>query len=255
MSISIDILKNMLVKSEEVKGIFNSYISRLGFSSDEQSKKWAESVMAVYFASRNITSFNRDYGSSKMKKVEGIMIHSTGCPGMSAEEFIDRYYRAYYVDRDDNISSHAVIDCSGKIYHILPWTDMATHSGGGYYDSYISVVLCEPEAVSSDSTNEEVDRVFNSAVELSALLCIIYGLEPMSRNYTRDYNVLIGHNEAHNAVNKNLGFKDPVEYWQMMNRNHSMDNLRSGVVSKMNELGSSVESAAARLMSLVGDLD
>lgn len=166
----------------------------------------------------------------------GLMLHSIGCPQPSAMVLINNWNREDY-----NVAAvHAFIDGrSGTVYQTLPWNFRGWHGGGSSNNTHIGVEMCEPDCIrytgGSNFTCNDVTtaravarRTYNTAVELFAMLCEKYGLDPLKPG------VVISHAEGYKlGVATNHG--DPEHLWRGLGMSYTMDGFRKDVYNKMHE--------------------
>ena len=177
------------------------------------------------------------YQAGRKIGVKGLMLHSVGCPQPSAEAFISSW---------DNVQAtacvHAFVDGNtGEVYQTLPWNHRGWHcasgAAGSGNDSYIGVELCEPACIKytagstfvcsdPEAAKETVKRTYDAAVELFAMLCREYDLDPLADG------VIISHREGHaRGIASNHG--DPEHLWGRLGMEYTMDTFREDVSSAM----------------------
>lgn len=171
------------------------------------------------------------------------MLHSVGCPQPKASAFITSWNSGSY----DRACVHGFIDAEdGTIYQTLPWNHRGWHGGGSSNNTHIGVEMCEPSCIKytggssftcSDSATAKdcAKRTYEAAVELFAMLCQKYDLNP-----TGD-GVIVSHREGHaRGIASNHG--DPEHLWNGLGTGYAMDGLRKAVKAKMS---ASTETPAA----------
>lgn len=184
---------------------------------------------------KSLLTKNPCYTAGKKITVKGLMLHSVGCPQPRASVFINSWNRADY----DNACVHAFIDGNdGTVYQTLPWNHRGWHGGGACNNTHIGVEMCEPACIkytggstftcSDKATAKAVaKRTYESAVELFAMLCKEYDLNP-----TAD-GVIISHAEGHKrGIASNHG--DPEHLWRQLGMGFTMDGFRKDVKDAMN---------------------
>ena len=186
---------------------------------------------------------NPCYTAGRKITVKGLMLHSVGCPQPKASVFINSWNSPSY----DNACVHGFIDGNdGTVYQTLPWNHRGWHCGSGSKGSgnntHIGVEMCEPACIKytggatftcSDlaTARKVAERTYNAAVELFAMLCKQYGLNPLSDG------VVISHKEGHSrGIASNHG--DPEHLWTQLGMGYTMNTFRQAVKAKM-EGGSS----------------
>ena len=85
---------------------------------------------------------NNCYLSARKLKPNGIMVHSTGCPGVMHGNFLS----SWNVPKPNGVSVcvHGFLDNTG-FYQTLPWEFQAWHAGGSANRSLIGFEVCEPK--------------------------------------------------------------------------------------------------------------
>lgn len=185
-----------------------------------------------------ILTKNPCYTAGKKITVKGLMLHSVGCSQPRASVFINNWNRADY----DNACVHAFIDGNdGTVYQTLPWNHRGWHCASGKNGSgnntHIGVEMCEPACIQytggstftcSDLATAKavVKRTYEAAVELFAMLCKEYGLNPIGDG------VIISHAEGHKrGIDSNHG--DPEHLWNQLGMGYTMDGFRKDVEKAM----------------------
>ena len=193
----------------------------------------------------SILTKNPCYTTGRKITVKGLMLHSVGCPQPKASVFINSWNSPSY----DNACVHGFIDGNdGTVYQTLPWNHRGWHCGSGSKGSgnntHIGVEMCEPACIkytsganftcSDTATAKAVaKRTYEAAVELFAMLCRQYSLNP-----TAD-GVIISHREGHSrGIASNHG--DPEHLWTQLGMGYTMDTFRQAVKAAMDG-GSSAE--------------
>lgn len=189
---------------------------------------------------KSILTKNPCYKVGKKIIVKGLMLHSVGCPQPRASVFINNWNRADY----DNACVHAFIDGNdGTVYQTLPWNHRGWHCASGKNGSgnntHIGVEMCEPACIkytggSTFTCSDKVEaravakRTYEAAVELFAMLCKEYGLNPLADG------VIISHAEGHKrGIASNHG--DPEHLWEQLEMGYTMDGFRKAVKAAMSE--------------------
>lgn len=163
----------------------------------------------------SILTKNPCYTAGRKITVKGLMLHSVGCPQPSASVFVKNWNSASY----NSACVHAFIDGNtGDVYQTLPWDHRGWHGGGSSNNTHIGVEMCEPATIkytggsswkeTGDGTNTKatVLRTYKAAVELFAMLCKKYGLDPLADG------VIVSHKEGcARGIASNHG--DPEHLW------------------------------------------
>ena len=186
----------------------------------------------------SILTKNPCYTAGRTITVKGLMLHSVGCSQPKAQAFINAWDSASY----DRACVHGFIDGNdGTVYQTLPWNHRGWHCGSGSNGSanntHIGVEMCEPACINytggssftcSDLTTAKASakRTYEAAVELFAMLCEKYSLNPLGDG------VILSHKEGHSrGIASNHG--DPEHLWNGLGMGYTMDTFRKAVKAKM----------------------
>lgn len=181
---------------------------------------------------QSILTKNPCYTAGRKITVKGLMLHSVGCSQPKASVFINSWNSASY----SNACVHGFIDGNdGTVYQTLPWNHRGWHAGGDANNTHIGVEMCEPACIKytggstftcSDMATAKAcaERTYQAAVELFAMLCKEYGLNPLTD--------IISHKEGHaKGIASNHG--DPEHLWNGLKMGYTMDTFRQAVKAKM----------------------
>ena len=169
---------------------------------------------------------------------KGLMLHSVGCSQPSAAVFVRNWNKASY----DQACVHAFIDANtGDVHQTLPWNRRGWHCASGKKGSgnntHIGVEMCEPACIKytggatftcSDPATAKaaVTRTYNAAVELFAMLCKQFGLDPLKDG------VILSHKEGcARGIASNHG--DPEHLWNQLGTGYTMNGFRAAVKAAM----------------------
>lgn len=186
----------------------------------------------------SILTKNPCYTAGQKITVKGLMLHSVGCPQPKASVFINSWNSPSF----GNACVHGFIDGNdGTVYQTLPWNHRGWHCASGPKGSgnntHIGVEMCEPATIRytggssftcSDraSAQECARRTYQSAVELFAMLCKKFALNPL------EDGVIISHREGHaRGIASNHG--DPEHLWSGLGLGYSMNGFRKDVKNAM----------------------
>lgn len=186
----------------------------------------------------SILTKNPCYTAGRKITVKGLMLHSVGCPQPSASVFVKNWNSASY----SSACVHGFIDGNdGTVYQTLPWDHRGWHCGSGSKGSgnntHIGVEMCEPACIkytgganftcSDTATAKAVaQRTYQAAVELFAMLCEKYGLDPLADG------VVISHKEGcARGIASNHG--DPEHLWTQLGLPYTMSTFRATVKAAM----------------------
>lgn len=175
-------------------------------------------------------------------KVQGLMLHSVGCPQENPEVFYNNYNKSNFyaasvhgfIGADKFIITAPIFDIAGQSIS-LP------HCGGSPNGTHIGIEMCEPSCIKyiggatftcSDVPRATafVEKVTQNAVEIFARLCVFHGLNPLQDG------VILSHYEG-NQRGIASPHADPDHLWRQLGMNYNMNQFRQDVVNKMTELG------------------
>ena len=193
----------------------------------------------------SIAKKNRCYTAGRKITVRGLMLHSVGCPQQKAHVFVSTWN-----SQTAGVCPHGIIDGNdGIVYQTLPWDHRGWHGGSGSRGSvnntHIGIEMCEPACIRYTSGSSftcsdpaaaqlAVMRTYNSAVELFAMLCEKYSLDPLADG------VIISHKEGcSRGIASNHG--DPEHLWTQLGIGYTMDTFRAGVFAKMQGVNLTLE--------------
>ena len=186
----------------------------------------------------SIMTRNPCYTAGRKITVKGLMLHSVGCPQPKASAFISSWNSPSH----GSSCVHGFIDGNdGTVYQTLPWNHRGWHCGSGSKGSgnntHIGVEMCEPACIRytagsnftcSDMAEAKAvaERTYEAAVELFAMLCKKYGLDPLADG------AIISHREGHSrGIASNHG--DPEHLWAQLGMGYTMDGFRRAVKAAM----------------------
>lgn len=148
----------------------------------------------------SIVTKNPCYTCGRTITVQGLMLHSVGCPQPKASVFFGNWNKG-----NANVCVHAVLQADGTVLQLLPWNRRAWHCGSGKNGSgnntHIGVEMTEPDTIkytggssfkdlNPTATKDFVKKTYKTAVELFAYLCKKYNLNPEKDG------VIISHSEG-----------------------------------------------------------
>lgn len=201
----------------------------------------------------SILSQNPCYTAGKKIKVMGLMLHSVGCPQPKASAFVNSWNSPSH----SNSCVHGFIDGNdGTVYQTLPWEHRGWHcasgSKGSGNNTHIGVEMCEPACIKytsganftcsdTDAAKAVVKRTYESAVELFAMLCKKFNLDPLADG------VVISHKEGHDrGIASNHG--DPEHLWSQLGTGYTMDGFRKAVKNAMGATDSETVMDGTKIM-------
>ena len=180
----------------------------------------------------SIMTKNPCYTAGRTITVKGLMLHSVGCPQPNAQVFINNWNRSDF----KTACVRGFIDGNtGVVYQTLPWNHRGWHGGGSSNSTHICVEMCEPAVIKytggssftcSDKAKaqESVKKTYKAAVELFAMLCTKFKLNPLKD--------IVSHREGH-ALGIATNHGDPEHLWKGVGLNYTMDGFRADVKNKM----------------------
>jgi len=184
----------------------------------------------------SILEKNPCYTAGRKIEVKGLMLHSVGCSQPKASVFIKSWNKESY----GRACVHAFIDGNdGTVYQTLPWNHRGWHGGGASNNTHIGVEMCEPACIDytgsftiacSDWAKAKAvsKRTYDAAVELFAMLCKEYNLDPLADG------VIISHTEGYKrGIASN--HSDPEHLWKQLEMGYTMDGFRADVAEAMAE--------------------
>ncbi len=187
-----------------------------------------------------ILTGNDCYQAGRTIIPRGVMVHSTGANNPDLKRYVGPDDGLLGVNGHNNhwnrsgvgACVHAFIgklaDGSIATYQTLPWDMRGWHAGGDANNTHISFEICEDGLNDADY----FDAVYREAVELTAYLCEMYGLDPMADG------VVICHSEGYRRGIAS-GHAD-VEHW-FPKFGKSMDDFRADVAAEMEDSDMSYE--------------
>ncbi len=186
----------------------------------------------------SILTRNPCYTAGRKITVKGLMLHSVGCPQPKASAFISSWNSPSH----GSSCVHGFIDGNdGTVYQTLPWNHRGWHCGSGSKGSgnntHIGIEMCEPACIKYTSGSNftcsdkaaaraVAKRTYEAAVELFAMLCKKYSLDPLADG------VIVSHREGHGrGIASNHG--DPEHLWDGLGMGYTMDGFRRAVKAQM----------------------
>ncbi len=171
------------------------------------------------------------YKAGKHITVQGLMIHSVGCPQPKASAFMNNWNKP-----DASACVHAIIEPGGDVYQLLPWECRGWHCGGDGNNTHIGVEMTEPATIryagganwtetgDGENTKAHVLATYKCAVELFAYLSSQYNLDPLADG------VVISHSEGcRRGIASNHG--DVEHLWSKFGL--SMEQFRKDIKAAM----------------------
>ena len=146
-----------------------------------------------------ILTKNDCYKTGRKINPKGVMVHSTGANNPNLKRYVQPDDGLLGTNNNGNSWNRSGLDVCvhafiGKLadgtiatYQTLPWNYRAWHCGDSANNTHISFEICEDNLKDGDYFN----AVYKEAVELTAYLCEMYGLDPM------EDGVVICHSEGY----------------------------------------------------------
>ena len=180
---------------------------------------------------QRITTLNPCYTANTKIQVKGIMLHSVG----TAQSKASAFYSAFN-SPSVNKAVHAFVQNDGYVMQTLPWNVRAWHCGGNGNSNYIGVEMTEPSTIKYTGGSNFIDLnptatanfvmgTFNTAAELFAVLCKMYGLNPLGNR------VIICHQDGY-RLGLASNHSDVYHIWNKYGI--TMDMFRNQVLNYMN---------------------
>ncbi len=181
---------------------------------------------------QSICTNSNCYKAGQKITVKGLVIHSVGCNQPNAKVFVNQWN-----NNTTDVCVHAVIDPTG-IYQTLPWNHRGWHAGTPCNNTYIGVETTEPASITykggatfvdnnPTETKKHIAAVYKKSVDLFAMLCKQYNLNPLGKN------VILSHNEA-GKLGIATKHVDPDHLWGKYG--YTMDKFRKDVKSALDAL-------------------
>lgn len=174
-------------------------------------------------------------------KVQGLMLHSVGCPQENPEAFYNGYNKSNFYDAGVHgfMGADKLIICA-PIFETSGYSISLPHCGGSPNGTHIGIEMCEPSCIKyiggatftcSDVSRATafVEKVTQNAVEIFARLCVFHGLNPLQDG------VILSHYEG-NQRRIASPHADPDHLWRQLGMNYNMNQFRQDVANKMTEL-------------------
>ena len=179
---------------------------------------------------RNVSVADSRYYAFQKNGPSGLMLHSVGCPQPSAKVFANNWNSPAA-----EVAVHAVLQADGTVYQCLPWNYRGIHAGGTANNTHIGVEMAEPKEITYtygasfkcsniSAARSQATGCYNTAVELFAMLCKQYGLDPMTD--------ICSHAEGYQKGIAS-GHGDPEHLWRGLGLSYTMDSFRAAVREAM----------------------
>lgn len=187
---------------------------------------------------QNLLTKNDCYTKGKAMTVKGVMVHSTGANNPNIKRYVQPDICGIGKNTNNNDWNRSGVDkcvhafigklADGSIAacQTLPWNWRGWHAGTGTSgksanDGYISFEICEDSLQDCEYFN----KVYQTAVELTAFLCNTYKLDPLKDG------VVICHSEGYTRGIAS-GHADVMHWFPKFGKN--MDIFREDVKKAMN---------------------
>ena len=135
---------------------------------------------SLFFDVELLTPNSWSRPQTRLKKVDGIVIHYTANPGSTAMQNRD-YFENLPETQEAQASSHFVVGIEGEVVQCIPTSEWSYASNQRNFDT-ISIECCHP-----DDSGEFTDETYNSVVQLAGFLCKRFNLT--SDDVIRHYDV------------------------------------------------------------------
>lgn len=157
-----------------VRGRFTSASREITLSEEEISALQPELDVELL----TVNEFSRP--GTPLSQVNGIVIHYTANPGATARQNRD-YFEGLKDSQITKASSHFIVGLDGEIVQCIPSWEVAYASNKRNGDT-IAIECCHP-----DETGRFNKETYQSMVNLTAWLCVKFGLD--SEDVIRHYDV------------------------------------------------------------------
>lgn len=156
--------------------LVRSCIIKNGKYTENNSKKIDASQPDIDVQLLDVNQYSRP--GIESNKITGIVVHYTANPGASAQNNRD-YFQGLAYTHETSASSHFIVGLEGEIIQCVPTWEIAYASNQRNTDT-VSIETCHP-----DETGEFTAETYNSLVQLTAWLCLKFGLtqEDVIRHY------------------------------------------------------------------------
>ena len=178
----------------------------------------------------NVNRVDSRYTTFQSRGPQGLMLHSVGCAQPSAVVFARNWNVA-----NTSVAVHAVLQADGTVYQCLPWHYRGWHGGGSSNNTHIGVEMTEPSQIKyaggatftvldKAAAQAQVRGTYETAVQLFAMLCKKYNLNPLTQ--------ICSHAEGYKqGIATNHG--DPEHLWRGVGLPYTMDTFRAAVKAAM----------------------
>lgn len=181
---------------------------------------------------RNVSVADSRYYAFQKNGPSGLMLHSVGCPQPSAKVFANNWNSSAA-----EVAVHAVLQADGTVYQCLPWNYRGIHAGGTANNTHIGVEMAEPKEITYtygasfkcsniSAARAQATGCYNTAVELFAMLCKQYDLDPLTD--------ICSHAEGYQKGIAS-GHGDPEHLWKGLGMSYTMDTFRKAVKAAMQQ--------------------
>ena len=183
---------------------------------------------------RQYLTENDCYKAGVAMAPKGVMVHSTGADNPSLARYVPgnatigvNRYGNHWNRPGLDVCVHAFVgklaDGTVAAVQTLPWEMEGWHCGGSGNHTHISFEICEDGLTDPNY----FAAVYRAAVELTAMLCMEYGLNPLADG------VVICHAEGHTrGIASNHG---DVLHW-FPKHGKTMDDFRKDVVKEVDSM-------------------
>lgn len=165
---------------------------------------------------------NNCYLSARKLIPQGIMVHSTGCPGAMHKNFLS----SWNVPKPNGVSVcvHGFLDNTG-FYQTLPWNFQAWHAGGSANRVLIGFEVCEPK---NYADKEYFRNVKQKVIDLCVYLCREFNLPSSSITTHCEGNQRYGSSYA--------SAHSDIDHWWKKYHNYTMNDLRHDVEVELKKI-------------------
>ncbi|MDE7390114.1 MAG: N-acetylmuramoyl-L-alanine amidase [Lachnospiraceae bacterium] len=176
---------------------------------------------------KKLMTRNDCYNDEDDYNIQGIVVHSTATPGVSASQWYSMWNLSYKNgETDREVCVHAFLDDTG-VYQYLPFEEVGWHVGGAANRSHIGFEICEPSGfyysgnvISGYDVYAQqgyFDKIWTNATVFCAYLC---------REYNLSVDNIISHREA-NQLGLGTAHGDPDHWFKLHGK--TMNDFRASV--------------------------
>lgn len=155
---------------------------------------------------------NLCYKKDERIKPTKIMLHSTACKGVPAQNFVKAWNTE--TPNGQKVCVHAFVN-PNEVYQTLPWTVRAWHCGGLGNNVAIGFEICEPK--------DYADKEYFAKVKQTALELCVY----LIKQFDITVDNVTSHCEGYRNYGKAFASNhSDLDHWWKKYHNYTMDDFR-----------------------------